>query len=459
MEEGREIVEKQPSTEGELAPKKEIGEEELGTLISAFGNHELKALTLASMRPGIIYTRRVSEGTTLAQELRERLQGKRTTWAIWSGHLFGYCQDSLSHPLTIVTRKTVDSDLGIYGYNITDYGTEKGQALAGHLLEWSLKFDKSLIEVFGSTSSGGISKEIKVGEETVEFKKRAPITRFKIFWGLLTSSLPIRVVDLANAIGETKEIIQDHLINLARFGVVYYKAIRSEQPYSFYQLADERPSQEPQPYRRGSSRAPTLTRRIYNLFTANPNLRASQAEVYQRLIEIYSSYQERKQSGMRTTINSILSSLEQQGFVRHEGFRQGIKSEINLTEDQRIMLYELLEILDKFQSGNREFWQEGRKKAQDILADPEKLVKLINKAQKTSPGTERIPREDLEDQLSSLLSRYPNSTVRQLREYLEREYGKRLGQEYVSRILRKSRRFIGGKEHHVNYWTVNGDPN
>lgn len=460
MEEGREIAEGQPSppTRGEVAPEREIGDEEVGTLLSAFGNHEVKALTLAAMMPGIIYTRSASEGTTLSQELRKHLQGKRVAWIIYPYNLFNYCRNSFSHPLTIVAEQAVDSNLAIYGYKITDYGIGTGQALAGHLLEWSLNHDKSLIEVFGSTFSGGQAKEIEVGKETVEFKKRAPITRLKIFRQILASPfLPIRQADLINTIGGTRSSIEEHLINLDRFGIIDYQSTNADESFAFYRLAEEKPDKEPEPYRLGHGPYPTLTGQVYNLFISDPNLKASPAEVYQQLIKIYPAYKERKQPSMKRTINSILSHLQKQGYLKREGFRQYIQSEISLTEDQRIMLSDLLQIMDRFQSGDREFWQEGRRKAQDILADPEKFAKLMNKAHNTSPGTKRIPPEDLEEQLVTLLSRYPNSTTRQLQEYLNENTGKSLTGVRLRNFLRTSRRFVPQKKHTAIYWTVKTD--
>lgn len=430
--------------EDEAAPKREIGVEELGNLVSAFGNHEAKALTLAVMQPGIIYNT-----SRLWNRLIE-VQGSLAGWKLSRGIPFEYCLKSLS-PIGLVTREIVNHDLSTYGYEITPYGAEIGLALDGHLLDWSLRHDKSLYDVFGSTSTSGQSEEITVGEETMEFKKRAPFTRLKIFWELLTSpSLPIRETDLATQIGTSEGLLQGHLESLDRSGVIDYRAIGMDKPYAYYKLSENRPDIKPQ-YKED----PTLAARIYSLFTTGSDLEASAEDTYQKLIEAYPEYRDSSNRDMMVIrIRGILPELESKKYLTNSGFRRDIKSEISLSEEQKIMLYELLEVIDRFRSGDRQFWQEGRDKARTILVNPESVAKLMQKIKESSPSVNKVPSADLGNWLATLLIEHPDATARQLQQYLEEVYGKKLIRERILQVLRSQERFVPEKSHHSVSWRV-----
>lgn len=423
----------------ELTPPREIGEDELGNLISAVGNHEAKAITLITMQPGRIYTE---------SDLWRRLidvQGESIGWRMSKRLPFNYCSYTFSS-IGLVAREVVNPDLSTYGYEITPYGIEVGVPLVGHLLDLSLRYDKSLIQIFGQTSSPAKTQETIVEKEAIEFKKRAPIARFKIFWELLTSSLPTQEKDLANALGAERRYVSNHIQELARFGIINLKSSEADKASSFYHLSEERPDEKPQAYHQL-----ILTQQIYQFFLNNPGISGSPDELGKKFMA------EINRSVSLGTFSGILSHLAKQGYLKHEGFTRYIQSEIDLTEEQKIMLCELLEIIDNFQRGDREFLEEGRRKAQKILANPQTVAKLLLKAKESSQRTGATQKAELEDQLFELLLRYPGSNTTRLQQLLQENYDKELTRDTIAAFLKKEKRFIPQARRNSIYWIINAD--
>lgn len=126
------------------------------------------------------------------------VQGENKGWRM--GHMipFQYCSLSLS-PIGLVAKETIDQQLGIYGYQITELGQELGVPLAGLLLDFSKRHNISLNRFFGSTTSRARMAQVEQGAGEADFKKRAPLTTVKILRELVTSpSLPIRETDILN---------------------------------------------------------------------------------------------------------------------------------------------------------------------------------------------------------------------------------------------------------------------
>lgn len=443
MDNQTELLESPTKTEDPL--RREIGVNELGNLLSAFGNHEAKGLTLALMEPGIIYDRPRLGNRLIAA------QGANPGWRISQNGAFGYCGQSLQ-PIGLVAREIVNHDLSTYGFEISPYGLEVGLALDGHLLDWSLRTDISLSQVFGSTiSSSKITGETE-GEEA-DSRKRAPATRLKIFWELLTSSsLPMRETDLAAQVGESEGILQSHLENLARAGIIEYRAIGMDNPYAFYKLSEKKLTEKLH------ISEPTLANRIYSLFASAPDAEFSPEDICNKLMAEYPEYKDTsKEDMMLIRIRGILPELEASGYLQNEGFRRDVKSEINLSEEQKIMLYELVGIVERFRSGDREFWKEGVDKAKSIINNPHQVSRLMKKIKESSPAANKVPSADLENWLVTLLIEHPDSTARQLQQYLEDVYGRKTSSKRISQILISSRRFMAEKSHHANSWRTTAD--
>lgn len=423
-----------------------MSEEELGNLLAAIGNHELKALTLGVMREGTIYKRE-----DIYRKLLE-IQGRPYIWKTGKELVIKYCAKTLSPIGLVTTREIINPNLSTYGYMITPYGEIIGKSLTGHLLGFSLRYPAfSSIEAMGATVSWSEVKRIQtIDGGEAEFRKRAPVVRLKIFRQLVSSVLPIRAADLARAIGEKQGIVQNHLQTLSRLSIIEYKATEPNKPYSFYKLSPQRPNREPRPY----PKKPTITKRVLEIFLSNPEFSGSPAMVAEKLKELYPEYQALKQLTMQMMTNNILSHLEKEGFLAHEGFRYNIQSEINITDGNRAMLRELLGIVDRFKSGDEDFRKEGGAKLEKIINNPSLVRVLVAKARTTSPHASQTREQELVEIFSFLLQRYPNSTSRELQRYLE-EYDKRLELGRTYRILHSHKdQFKPTRRGRVIYWSV-----
>ncbi len=392
-----------------------LSDEQLGNLISSVGNHEAKAITLLLMQPDVIYTQRDLFRIII------NAQGERPGWRMHSSVPFEYCQNSLS-PIGLVAKEVLEREgLTTYGYLITEYGIKVGVPLAGYMLDFSQKYpDFSLIDIFGATQSSSQTKELP--DQGIEFKKRAPITRLKIFWELLTSSLPIREVYLAKSLGEKNEtIIKDHLEALGGKGVISYEATEHGSPFAFYQLNPDHPPEQPLAYRD----QPSLTERVYRVLQEDP-VREWAWESLTR----YLGY-----TNLPRTISSILSHLEKTGYAKRGKFSEEYRSEVNLTGEQRAMLAELMAILDRFQTQDPQVLQNGKKLAFSLT--PSDVAALMGKAKEHSNNASAQPQEETALELLTIVSENPGLTSSKITDCYAQLYGRWISGRLVSLRLRE----------------------
>lgn len=382
-------------------PKERLSDEEMGNFISALGNHEAKAITLCLMTPGIIYSRGDLHRAVIWA------QGQNKGWRMNRQVSFDYCQKSLS-PIGLVTREVINPDLSAYGYIKTDYGDKIGVPLAGLLLDFSLRHpDFSLQDFFGRTHSSSQSQEI---DET-EYKKRAPITRLKIFWEILTSSPLIQTRDIVKQIGyaSTAENIGKHLFNLSRNGLLSYEAVTKGEAHVFYRLSETPPFSEPEPYDRDRK----LTNFAYQLLKEDGN-REWSAEVIKERYQQYLETQVKSllnEKNLMGRISSILSHLVKKGYARRRKFIGGQKgSEVTLTEEQRKVLLELVTLLDRFQNQDPAVLELGKRLASQIITNSEKVSLLFAKAKERSSDAGSLPIQETADDILRIVSSYPGST-------------------------------------------------
>ena len=169
-----------PDTE---SSQERMSEAAVGAIISAVGNHEIKALLLLAMEPGVVYSR------ADLKRLFDGLQGDTLAWDIDSANLFRFCVDSLG-PIGMVVKDEV-AITGRPGYVKTDRGGSVGDCIAAEMLEFSLEHPNiSLIELMGRTSIAEGSEE-----------NRTSIVRLKMFYELATNDLPISQIDLLKKTG------------------------------------------------------------------------------------------------------------------------------------------------------------------------------------------------------------------------------------------------------------------
>jgi len=360
-----------------------LSEDQLGSLLSAFGNNESKALTLVAMEPGVIY-----QSGNLKRELHSR-QTERG-WDINSKTLIMYCSESLS-PIGLVARELIDPDTGSYGFILTELGEEIGKPLAGHLLDFSLKHPQiSLFELFGATFSNASSGR-SIDDEGQENFPRAPQKALLLFEALLTSQLPLRVTDLAYEMGVDISEIDTVLERLGARGVVQHRSEIGRAESVMYSVSPGAKDIDITAPPRNSDI--TLGQRIYDTLLVHFNGQGEVAPVsisdVQELVKTaYPQYIERK--NLNVAVTRILRHFNREGILTSETpWDYTKRSSVDLTPEQRELLEELVIICHRFQGQAEDFIAEGRQKYRRIVRNPKEKTILLEKAREASPFANR----------------------------------------------------------------------
>jgi DNA-binding transcriptional ArsR family regulator len=302
------------------------------------------------------------------------------------------------------------------GFMKTEKGLELGDALAGLLLDFSLRYPQtSLRDLFGSTHLSVKSLE---GQE---LKKRAPTTSRKILRALVASPLPTSAVAIARAIGEyedTGNIVPRHLSDLSEKHIIVYSARDSSGPFSLYSLNPDHPAENPPAH----PKVPTVGQFVWNKIQETPNKQWTSKELAKLYI---GEYPDKKFASSKTVpdyMKSVLSFLIKTGYLRKEG----VPSSITMSNEQRNMLLDLLSVLDKFQNQDQESLLFGKKRLREILSDPTLVSSLLRKAKEHSPDANSVPSEESLAQILTIIRGHPNITQAEVRQQLADIQGRTL---------------------------------
>lgn len=393
------------------APKtrEKLSDEEMGNLLSAVGNHEAKAITLILMGNGNNF----DAGRLYRKILKA--QGKHKGWVMNKNNPFSYCTRSLSFSKLVEEKK-------LNTYQITPKGKGLGIPLAGLLLDFSEKHNIPLSQLLGLTLSSSKEKAIKTEEGEVQFRKRAPLTTLKILYELLTSSsLPVREVDIARGIGE--DFIQNlakHFIRLSKLGLIKYEAVEVNKPYSLYKLSSNIPEGQLPIY----INFRTLTNAVFDVLRKYSGRDLTREDVY-NLLSIKEKERWKKKN-LLLEISGILSFFNKKGYVDVKKFERNKQSEINITEEQRMVLTEFLEIMDRFRNQDPEILEKGRRFAEEIVVNPERISKLLRRAKEASSNASRSSPEEIQENILSIILSNPGATNIEIQKLLEKKHGKKL---------------------------------
>ncbi|HZQ29620.1 MAG TPA: hypothetical protein VFA93_00900, partial [Patescibacteria group bacterium] len=184
--------------------------------------------------------------------------------------------------------------------------------------------------------------------------------------------------------------------------------------------------------------APINRYRIYKFLVENAN-GVVQAELIRELAN--------------KNLDVHLESLSNKGIVttrRWNGLRM-----IWLSQKQKSVVSEVVDIVDKISTGDQQFLIAGRKKAQEITGDPKRVARLLTKARETSPGANRIQSEELAETIEATLRLHPSLTNAQLRDYLSLDLARTLSKERIAQLTRmlrtEGRIRIAGKDRAFHY--------
>jgi hypothetical protein len=399
--------------------------EKLGNLLAAIGNHEAKALVLAAMRPGIVYS---------AGDLRRLLlepQARSPVWRISSGVAFDYCRYSLS-PFGLVTQELLDTELRSFGYMKSQYGEYVGDAFAGYLLAFSLTHsDVSLVDLFGTTNSSAVPQaHPNEVAKTADFRIRSPLRRYRMITELLRNRLPMRETDLAAAVGEPVAALSPHLQRLHDLGIIMYRSTRISAPYALFRVRDDHSFHEVPLH----PHSPSLSRELHSLLARGQIFTREQLAT--TLIRTFPRRATLRQTTLRTSISQILSRFEKYGCVERVRFTASRQSDIDLTSGQRRLLNDLVEAIEIFARQGPSDLTAGRTKAARIVNDPSKFTALLDKARRASSSANRWPLSELGDAVERVARTQPYSGIADIQLAIREVYGRNVSPQPIKQVVR-----------------------
>lgn len=182
--------------------KERISDVQLGNLLAAFGNSEAKSGLLVVMgeHPMDIFD---ASRLSFLMKASQTPNTERFSegWQMHDALPTEFCKKSLE-PIGLVAHELVDHNDNKYGYQITKLGIDKGVPLAGLLLDFSEKNDTPLYHLFGNTSS--VAKTFTERTPTgvmLDTKVRPPAVRLNLYKQLLSSTKPLRRVEILSQVG------------------------------------------------------------------------------------------------------------------------------------------------------------------------------------------------------------------------------------------------------------------
>lgn len=423
--------------------------EEMGNLISAFGNNEAKAATLIAMDVGFLYS------SNDLQQTMKALQGNDIGWNMSSNNAFAYCKNSLS-PIGLVTLETLNEDGTEYGYTKTGYGERIGNPLAGLLLAFSERHPEiSLRELFGGTSSNAKPVQVESSIGTVDYKFRTPTLRLQIFWELVTTDQPVtwKVLHDRLDIGDYGQL-SNHINELARDNIIGFQSRGSDKSYKMYSLFRDHPVEQPSPTLGTSGKMKGLTRQVYEI-TQNLDGWFSTDQVIRAYFEKFP--EKVAKSSLPKEIYRVMRHLEKSYYLAAGRFSKEFASEISLSESQRSTLVELLTIIDGFQNQNPDLIELGKHEAMNIKKDPERYSNLMVKAKEHSAHSNSTSMQETKLLLYGIVKENPDITTKEATGILELRYGKKLKIRSVVTymdLLRQDRLIKANERGRSNHWVA-----
>lgn len=245
------------------------------------------------------------------------------------------------------------------------------------------------------------------------YKKRAIGTRLKIFLELLTDQLPIREIDLTEAVGEEHGIISGHLKQLDAYGIVNLDSRGVKENYVVYKLAPSTHDLTKPILQRGDI---TMTDLVYEIMSANP-------EKYWTIQEVISSVKgkladtPKAELMLQGRVNHALSILRTLDILESKDFTGRSQSRIDLTPEQKAILYDFLSLVMRFQDQDPDLIKEAHSRISSFSS--EEISELMAKAKENSPYAGSPSRSAKESEILSVIQNNPGITKREIYEHLE----------------------------------------
>ena len=328
--------------------------------------------------------------------------------------------------------------------------------MGGVLLDFSERHNIPL-KLFGHTTSFSKSKTVQTEGEDIKFKKRLPLATLKILYELLTSpSLPIREVDLVKRMGIDRGGLLLHLTRLSKLGVIKYDSREANKPYAFYKSSSAIVEGE-LPIFRGEK---ALTQSVFGIPKARPDQYLTAEDAYNFLPK----EQKEKWKNKKTlcgNISNILSFLARHKYIDIGKFHRDKQSEINITDDQKAVFFELLEIMHGFQNQDPEVLARGRRIAVEIISNPKRVSNLMRRAKEASGNANKSSKEETQKIILTIILSNPGITNKGIQKLLEEQYKKTLSVNAIScfsHLLLKAEAIRAERQGSANRFYSNSKP-
>lgn len=271
----------------------------LGRYLSAFGNHEAKALTLLAF----------SNTTEILDRHEINHRVVTSTGGVWRQHYIAteaYCSGSLQE-IGAVTAEVIDKDNNLYGYVLTPDGQKNDQLMAAYLLLKAYQYAQSLYDLFGVT---------------VSFTEhRSPKHSFAILNTIAMAEGALTREELIRRVGIKSTTVSHNLKRLSKNGLVDYQAHTPEDiGKSRYKLNQEQRDAKPKTV----GTAASLTRGVWEVVRSRPDSELSMYDVANIIRddpELNAKFGHLR--SLEKMVSNVLGGLRSKGFVTtpFEGLR------------------------------------------------------------------------------------------------------------------------------------------
>jgi len=393
-----------------IAKREPLTDGEIGNLVAAVGNHENKALLLSAMKPEVVYSRND------LNKLFLEIQDDPPAWKVSDNLPFGYCMRSLA-PIGLVAKDVVDPDRGIVGFYKTDLGIDVGDALAGHLLDYSLKHPEiSLSQIFGSTVSPS------------ERGARSPRMRIDILGELLTYDQPVNIADLPSVKEGDARRESGHIREMEKNDLIVVNSnVRQTFDVDSQKLSQiELDGHDP-------ALSPVMRQILMERAETDGKLSITVEDMIEELAA--RSIDEEQHKWLRMQISRIFKKFTAKGALEPlEEIDMERRTKISIDEDKRDVLEECLDIIYRLQTLDPMFLNEGQEKMRRILSSKDSIQELVSKARKSSAHADPGAKAERIAIVRSMLNE-SQQTQRDIEQKL-REQGIKLSEGGVNVILR-----------------------
>lgn len=385
-------------------------------MITAFGNHEGKALAVMAMDPGVTYTK------NSLHRLMIDIQGNNPGWVMTRGTPVSWCKNSLA-PNNVISFLPQDADTSVNKFMLTETG-EMAQPLAALLAEWSLRQPSvSLQQLFGSSQSGVVDAN---GERTT-----SPSTRLKILQTLVNAEGTLQNVEIAQMLGVPTSSCGIHLASLAEDRIIEYDSFDPiENKIIYHAVPDSNQIKIKYPSHKVGNKLPKAIR---TLLMSDTNRSWTQEEIASYFI----SQGRNDSASFRHSISRILSQFKQNNIAGTNKFDYAQYSIVRMDESMKTSVNELLQSIDRYKNQDTATIQYGTVLRQHIVSNPETVSTLMRKIHEFSPYTHKITSEELQERLIDIIKYLPSSHTRDIQRKYITEYGS-IGLNQIRAILNSS---------------------